>query len=365
MKSNTEQFIEKARKVHGDKYNYNLVDYINNHSKIIIVCSVHGSFSQIPSNHLSGAACRKCANTTTTEEFLEKIKKIHGDYYDYSNTIYKRSSENIEIICKQHGLFIQKAQTHLRGANCPECAKLNRTQKRTITTNQFIEKAKSIHCSLYGYDKTVYKGNRIYVEIFCKTHGYFKQTPNSHISGHGCPLCGNINSTKVKKTTEQFIKDASLIHDNKYLYDLLDYKKGVVKVDIICKTHGVFKQTPNNHLRGQGCKKCASESNMGGFGRTDYIKRANEKICTFYTIRCFNETEEFYKIGITMNTVKKRYESTRTMPYAYEIISEIFGEAGFIWDLELEEKKRLKEFHYTPNISFKGSVTECFSRLIE
>jgi hypothetical protein len=129
------------------------------------------------------------------------------------------------------------------------------------------------------------------------------------------------------------------------------------KVIITCKEHGDFEQVPNMHLAGNGCPKCGSVEN---FSRSSYVKKSKGRKCIFYILKCFDENEEFYKIGITMNSVNKRYKTKKSLPYSYQIISEIYGEAEYIWDLEKEEKKRLRDFNYQPLKSFCGSKTECF-----
>ena len=362
MNTKTIEFIEKAKKVHGNKYNYDLVDYINSYTKISLVCERHGLFMQAPTKHLSGNNCPKCAYTITTEEFVKKVNKVHNNKYDYLSTVFNGTAKKIEINCRIHGSFTQKAQNHLRGGGCPKCANESRSNKLVCTNEVFIEKAIKIHGDKYDYSKVECKGVGSKIKIFCRTHGEFLQTPNSHLNGSGCQKCGKEDmAEKATKTTEQFICEANLIHNGVYLYDQVNYIKCVEKVDILCKTHGLFKQTPNNHLRGQGYPKCKSDKNAGGFGKNDYIKRANGRICTFYTLRCFNKNEEFYKIGITMNNIKSRYTGNKTMPYEFEIISEVKGSAGFIWDLELVEKRKLKFLHYLPQLEFKGSKTECFT----
>lgn len=363
MTPKTQEFIEKAKLVHGDKYDYSEADYINNHTKVKIFCHTHGMFDQTPKVHLNGSVCRKCAHTITNEQFIVRAKEVHNDKYDYLSTVYMGMSDKLEISCIIHGNFIQKALTHIQGGNCPKCAKKSSAIKRTLTTEQFKERAILVHGDLYVYDKVLYEDNRINVEIFCKYHGYFKQKPNTHLNGNGCMLCGNLNKgERLTKSQEQFITEVNLTHDNKYSYPTTKYKNSRTKVDILCEVHGIFNQLPQNHIKGQGCPKCKNEKNAGGYGKNDYIKRASGRICTFYTLRCFNEEEEFYKIGITMNTVKKRYNSLLRMPYVYEIVSELYGEAGFIWDLEVAEKKKLTEFHYKPELDFKGSKSECFTR---
>ena len=232
------------------------------------------------------------------------------------------------------------------------------------TTEQFIEESKEKHgVDTWQYVRTEYKGTHKKLIITCSIHGDFKQVAKTHLKGSGCPKCSRKEgASKHKKTGDEFNKEASEVHNNKYDYTKSKYEGSLIRLTIICPIHGDFKQFPSNHLRGAGCKKCAGMENAKTWTRSGYSKQANGRICTFYTLRCFNRDESFYKVGITMETIKKRYNHSVKMPYNYEIISEVFGKANFVWDLEVEEKKRLKEFHYLPKIEFNGSRTECFTQ---
>lgn len=362
MNTKTIEFINKAKKIHGNRYGYNEVNYINNHTKVVLYCEIHGLFMQTPSKHLSGSNCRKCAHSMTTEEFITKANEVHNGRYGYLNTVYKSSKEKVQINCSVHGNYLQNSRNHLNGSGCPKCANNSRANKLITTTEQFIEKSIKVHGDKYDYSEVDYKGVNNKVKIFCNVHGHFLQAPDGHLNGNGCMKCGKNNvSYKMTKTTDQFIYEANLVHEGKYVYDQSKYVKGTEKIDILCNNHGLFKQTPNNHIKGQGCPKCKNDKNIGGFGKNDYIKRANDRTCIFYTLRCFNDNEEFYKIGITVQTIQNRYNHITKMPYLYEIISEIYGEAGAIWDLELSEKRKLKDLKYEPSIAFRGSKTECFT----
>ena len=123
-KSTTEEFIEKSRKIFGDKYDYSEVNYINNRTSVTIICPEHGKFSQTPHDHLSNKiGCPKCGGTSksTTEEFIEKAKRIHGDKYDYSKVNYINSHKKVIITCPKHGDFYQRPNDHLSGYGCPKC----------------------------------------------------------------------------------------------------------------------------------------------------------------------------------------------------------------------------------------------------
>ena len=123
-KYSNNEFIKKAKEVHGNKYNYSNVEYINSRTKVCIICPEHGEFWQRPDKHIfAKRGCPKCGKTQklTKKEFIEKAKLIHKDTYDYSNVEYKTNRQKIEIICKKHGSFIQTPHAHLSGQGCPIC----------------------------------------------------------------------------------------------------------------------------------------------------------------------------------------------------------------------------------------------------
>lgn len=180
-------------------------------------------------------------------------------------------------------------------------------------------------------------------------------TPSSLLNGSVPTI-----STAINKT-EYFINQAKEIHGEKYDYSKFLYEKSQSNSIIICKNHGDFKQLPHNHLLGVGCPQCGFK---GGYRKTDFIKNSKNKECIFYILKLFNENEKFYKIGITSRSTKLRYNTKKLMPYNYEVIKEIkSADAGYIWDLENQSKKILKNYKYTPFIYFQGCTTECFSNV--
>jgi predicted nucleic-acid-binding Zn-ribbon protein len=252
-KSNTKEFIEKAINIHGDKYEYSKVDYKNNITKVIIICREHGEFEQTPKLHLKTSGCGKCAGTakSNTKEFIEKSKLIHGDKYDYSKVDYKNSTTNIIIICKEHGEFQQTPYQHLKTSGCQKCS-----GHYTLTTEEFIEKSILINGDKYDYSKVDYKNCNTKVIIICKEHGEFQQTPYQHLKSNGCKKC----SGHYTLTTKEFIEKSKLIHSNKYDYSKVDYKNSTTNVIIVCKNHGSFYQIASIHLGGHGCPKCANKN---------------------------------------------------------------------------------------------------------
>ncbi|MBP9886011.1 MAG: hypothetical protein KBF93_06925 [Leptospiraceae bacterium] len=118
----TEEIIEEFKKVHGDKYDYSKVDYLNAVSKLIIICREHGEFLQLPSKHKTGNGCPMCSGKNLSEEdIIKEFKKAHGDKYDYSKVDYIKATSKVNIICKEHGEFLQTPQSHKNGSGCPTC----------------------------------------------------------------------------------------------------------------------------------------------------------------------------------------------------------------------------------------------------
>ena len=261
----TNTFIEKAKKIHGDKYDYSKVEYVNSKTKVCIICPEHGEFWQIPNGHLNGNGCKKCQykrikekNSYSTEKFIEKAKKIYGDKYDYSKVEYINSQTKVCIICPEHGEFLITPNDFLDGHQCKKCSNKSRKEKLSLQINNFIEKAKKVHGNKYDYSKVEYVNYDTKVCIICPEHGEFWQTPHSHISGKGCKKCGiekRIKNTKL--SVKDFIKKSKKKHGDKYDYSLIKkYTNGKEKVPIICKKHGIFYQRVEDHLFGHGCKKC-------------------------------------------------------------------------------------------------------------
>lgn len=251
MKKKTkEEFINQAKFIHGDKFDYSKINYINSKTKVEIICNACGrSFTQQPTSHLMGHGCPYCARQKVDyEDFLERAKLAHGDKYDYSkvdfeNMYYKK----IRITCPAHGDFLQRAANHAKGEGCPKCSK-----NFKLDTEAFIVRARETHGDKYDYSKVEYKSTEKKICIVCPEHGEFWQTPHDHLGGHGCASCAG----SKKLTTEDFITRARKIHGNRYDYSKVDYKNLKEKVCIICSEHGEFWQAPKDHLDGCGCKKC-------------------------------------------------------------------------------------------------------------
>lgn len=321
----TKEYIIKARKAHGDKYDYSKVDYINSLTKVCIICPEHGEFWQIPYTHLTTCGCPKCGNEIrinnirkNNETFMENAKKIHGEKYDYSKVDYVDTKTKVCIICPMHGEFWQKPLNHLSGCGCPKCGNEARrlSCKKAKTTEEFINeciekfggrydftntiyngshnkitifdnlknceiittpttllsrkhsakikvskenfiyKAKEKFGDKYDYNKTKYINSNTKIKYICPLHGEIEQLPLNHLR-YGCRYCSKeINSLKKCLTLNEFIEKAKAVHGDKYDYSEVNYINSSTKVCIICPEHGEFWQIPSKHLSGHGCHKC-------------------------------------------------------------------------------------------------------------
>ena len=251
MHHTLDSFIKKAKEVHGDKYDYSKVEYINNKTKVCIICPEHGEFWQRPDKHLSrGSGCPKCGGTSKLKlsEFIEKANFLHKNKYDYSKVNYENYETKVCIICPIHGEFWQTPHAHLNGQGCPYCNGNLKLDKK-----QFIKKAKEVHGDKYDYSKVNYENYETKVCIICSKHGEFWQTPHAHLNGQGCPHC----AVNHKLSNKDFLEKAKQIHGDRYDYSKVNYKNNETKVCIICPKHGEFWQTAHNHLQGQGCPYCS------------------------------------------------------------------------------------------------------------
>lgn len=263
MDPKTQKFIEKARAVHGDKYDYSEVVYTRSVDKVKIICAKHGAFYQRPNRHLAGDGCPACGaerraefNTLDTATFVKMAEAVHGDRYDYSETVYEHSKKKVAIRCPQHGLFYQRPRAHLNGHGCAQCGSEATAEKRTLDTAVFIERARACHGDRYDYSQAHYVSSTTPLKIICPQHGEFLQMPNNHWRGMGCPACGvTSNAAARTSSTEEFVRKATEVHKGRYTYPD-PYVNSKEKIRIICPDHGEFFQTPNAHLCGQGCPVC-------------------------------------------------------------------------------------------------------------
>lgn len=260
------KFLERARLLHGYKYEYpNLNDKIllSDHIDIVFNGEI---YTQKVNNHINLKRCpEKSTKVKTTDQFIRDARLVWGEKYDYSLTEYKGSSKRIKVI--YDGVILeQKASSHLLG----------KSPERNISNKEnFIKKSKKIHGDKYDYSLVDFKSAED--EVIIGYNGkFYKQKPYSHLSGH----MPDRKCLSTMKTDEDFILEASFVHDGKFIYDNVRYTGNKKNVTITCPYHGEFYETPSSHLIGNGCRECV-----------EFI--GNKKISKFLDRRGLDYTRQY------------------------------------------------------------------------
>lgn len=303
-KLTTEDFIVRASVVHANKFDYSLVVYKNTHTKVKIICPVHGEFEQIPMDHLKGTGCGACSGKKkhTQEEFLNQIQQIHldnGDTYDYSLVKYKNLDTKVKIVCPTHGEFSISPRSILQqNAGCSQCGRI-----RTVASHQ--------------------------------------------------------------KGQEEFIAQAIRVHNGKYSYENTTYIGTKTKISITCPIHGIFEQTPDCHLNQEsGCPECKREKareNPGGYTFSYFANHPDQKEipATLYSALITNGNERFLKIGITAKSTQFRFNRGEYKSMDIELLYEKALPLYEAFQIEQQFIEEMKLYKFFSNTKFSG-YTECF-----
>lgn len=181
--------------------------------------------------------------------FIKRSRAVHGDRYDYSLVEYKRIDENVLIICNSHGAFSQKPDSHQRGSGCPKCAREsgNKKQSELKSSNliSFAQVAKTTHDDLYDYSEASYVNAKTKVKIICPDHGEFYQTPNKHIHGSnptGCPSCPNTISREHQKIIDFLDTNHKINHEtnNRIVLDGLELDIWIPEFNLGIEINGCY-----------------------------------------------------------------------------------------------------------------------------
>lgn len=244
------QFIEKAKAIHGDKYDYNKTNYINNIDKVVIKCKTHGYFYQRPSNHLMGNGCRKCSSEQSSKnqrlsntEIINRANIIHNNKYNYDKLDYVSSTKKITVTCPLHGDFQQYMNSHLQGFGCKKCAVEKNKEFMRDSLEEMLKKFNSVHGYKFDYSCVNYLKSTSKVCIICKKHGKFWQTPKAHIQGQGCPIC---NESKGEILIDNILKSNDIIFKREYKIPGIkekynkeyEYDFYLIKYNLLIEFHG-------------------------------------------------------------------------------------------------------------------------------
>lgn len=270
-----QKILEIAAKVHRNYYDYSKVVFVNSSDKVEIICPKHGPFRQSLYEHSArGSKCPECArddDRITLDDFLVRSRGMNGDNYDYSKVSFTKVSDIVVITCKKHGDFKQRVASHLAGCICRKCFFDN----LLLPTKEFIKNARQRHGDTYDYSKVKYLGNKIPVEIICKTHGSFWVKPNSHVSsGSGCWKCSESKGEKeidviLKKYKINFIREYR-IKPHLYRYDFY-----LPEFNIFIEFNGIQHYRPVEIFGGE---KAFTELKQRDEDKKQIIKSLNGKL---------------------------------------------------------------------------------------
>lgn len=259
------EFIERARRIHSDKYDYHAVTYIDCKEIVQIDCRIHGPFWMTPDSHLNQRhGCTDCGKRFGMDHdvFLSRAAAKHGGKYEYSKTVYSPSSPKVTVTCSEHGDFTVNARIHLEGdGGCKMCRRNDRLN--------FLERARAKHGGRYYYSKTkdfssVYEK----IPIQCPEHGVFHQSVNSHLCGSGCSQCSR--ALCVDQTN--FLTRAKRLHGDRYGYSKAECTEANSMVWVTCQQHGDFRINASKHLRGSGCRECQYDDKR--MSTEDFVAKA-------------------------------------------------------------------------------------------
>ena len=314
----TESFIKKSKEKHSNKFSYNKTFYVNQKTKLKLICNQHGEFETYPNNHLQGmGCCPKCQSISNglihkkdKISFIKKATEIYGDKYDYSITDYVHSLKKVSIICRTHGPFEINPSNHINNRQgCPKCGFESRKNLSRKGLNSFLnELCNKKNYDQYDFSRVTSFENRNYstIECVCKRHGVYYTNPRSVLRSNffGCRSC-KIEGDRYDNS--KFIEISKKLHNNYYIYDKVNYIKSHEDIIITCPKHGDFICKAYIHMGGGGfCPKCTSYVSSYEIEISDFLKSI--EVCDIKTsvrnlknIKEIDILSENNKIGIEFN----------------------------------------------------------------
>jgi hypothetical protein len=289
----------------------------------------------------------------TRDEVIGKIRKVHGDVFDYSKLVYINNSTKIELCCNTCKTTFHSLLGNLtKGKGCPNCGKLKSQKTNTMPFSTFKKKLTDVHKSKYilltTEDQYYLTKVTDKLSFSCTEHGTFYSRKSDILKGRRCKKCANAELSKLKASTKkEFVEKASLVHSNTYDYSKVAYVNAKTKVIITCPVHGDFEQTPGDHLSGRGCQSC-----------TSYGFKSKEPAIMYY-LKINNG--QAYKIGITNSSVNERFKPKELK--AIEVIQTWEFSTGL--EAREEEKKiinKYKNHKYTGVDLLASGNTELFDK---
>lgn len=250
-----EEFVQKAREVRGDRFEYRADGWKGVASKVWITCPDHGEWHTLGNLHLRGIECPRCAQpgaNMTFDEYVVKARESRGDRFSYRPEGWKGISGKVWITCPDHGEWHAPAAWHLKGIECPRCSR----PRANMTFDEMVVEARSIHGYQFDYVDEKWTGVAGVVVYDCPFHGRIEQIAGDHLRGIGCRQCGFVKVGDASRMTrEEFIVKAHSVHGDRYDYPDQPFG-GRTALQIVCRVHGPFKQRRGEHFAGHGCHTC-------------------------------------------------------------------------------------------------------------
>lgn len=301
-----EEFIIRSKEIHGDKYDYSKVVYVNYSTKVCLICPIHGEFYVRPSDHIfHKIGCSICSNRcrSNTNEFIKKAKDKYGNKYDYSKVDYKNNKTKVCIICHEkdefgdeHGEFWQRPNDHLSGYECPKCK-----NEYIPTTKEWIKRAILIHGNRYDYSKVNYINPSTKVCIICPIHGEFWQTPNNHLNGANCPSCNSDNKSKMEENIHILLEENKIKHERQKTFTWLKHKR-----HLFLDFYIPYKKIA---IEVQGEQHFTPVKRFGGveyFLEQQNRDRIKKELCEKHGIKIIYITKRNYNINEVLENIKNK-----------------------------------------------------------
>lgn len=283
-RATVEEFIEKANKIHNNKYNYNLTNYINNRTKVKIICPMHGVFEQTPYSHLAGKGCPKCGIKKRSENrihnksqvTINKLKQLYPQY-DFSKSLYTKATVPILFICPKHGELLLSPNAMLNGHGCAKCGNELKNQERRLTIEEIKERSIKQHGDVWDFTNSRYGKNIMdRVEVRCKSCGKINHKPVNRIIYGKCDCC---LESQGEKEIRFFLEENNIKYFQEYRFEdcrninTLPFDFYLPEYNMVIEYQGIQHYQPINYFSKDGFELRLKKDQI----KKEYCKNNNIK----------------------------------------------------------------------------------------
>lgn len=387
-------FVNQARKVHGNSFEYPVQEFTNARTKITVICKRRGHVrQQTPDSHLSGNGCKTCANIDQGERQLVSIRDVNkrlqilceggGSKVKLVNGSYRGMNKKAAIECSSHGLQAPRIMTTMLsgGHPCLDCAETRHYAGYTSASAK--QRLKKHFGDKYQIVEFSYQGKKTAVTLICEKHGKWTIQFQSYLKSRGCSYCftkenvearskglrRKANETRAKRF-DAWLEYCQSFHKDKYDYSEVIYLDQKTRVQIGCPYHGDIWQTPDTH-KTAGCRYCADED-LGGLYSEKYFQNHPERKswpASLYYLKFTFHDLRWYKVGVTKSKLKTRFGSALAQGISFEILGLRHTDLFSAWESEKSiQSKHGDKYRETkmPELLNSGKLrlgqTECFNK---